>query len=96
MMRMSRPRILRPVLLGAAALSVVIAPTAAWGQVSPAPTETHAEPCVNGVIPWNPYVVNCNLQPRPPRVRGSAPDAGAIIACRGKPGCLAWYINGPP
>ncbi|MUL82130.1 hypothetical protein FZI95_10130 [Mycobacterium sp. CBMA247] len=54
-----------------------------------------ADPCVNGVIPWNPYVVNCNLQPRQPRVRGSAPDAGAIIACRGKPGCLSWYVNGP-
>lgn len=95
-MSKSRLRILRPVLLGAAALSVVIAPTAVWGQVSSGPAEIQADPCVNGVIPWNPYVVNCNLQPRPPRVRGSAPDAGAIIACRGKPGCLAWYINGPP
>jgi hypothetical protein len=83
-------------LLGAVALSVVIAPTAGWGQVSAGPPEIQADPCVNGVIPWNPYVVNCNLQPRPPRVRGSAPDAGAIIACRDRPGCLAWYINGPP
>ncbi|BBX28012.1 hypothetical protein [Mycolicibacterium alvei] len=95
-MSTSRQRILRPILLGAAALSVVIAPTAVSGQVSPGPAETRADPCVNGVIPWNPYVVNCNLQPRPPRVRGSAPDAGAIIACRDRPGCLAWYINGPP
>ncbi|WP_029106109.1 hypothetical protein [Mycobacterium sp. URHD0025] len=95
-MSTSRQRILRPVLLGVAALSVVIAPTAVWHQVSPAPTETHAEPCVNGVIPWNPYVVNCNLPPRQPRVRGAAPDAGAIIACRHKPGCLSWYVNGPP
>lgn len=83
-------------LLGAVALSIVIAPTAVWGQIDPGPVETRAAPCVNGVIPWNPYVVNCNLQPRPPRVRGSAPDAGAIIACRDRPGCLAWYINGPP
>ncbi|MGV0781618.1 hypothetical protein [Mycolicibacterium sp. XJ775] len=82
--------------VGAAAVAVVIAPTAISGQVSAEPAEIQAEPCVNGVIPWNPYVVNCNLQPRPPRVRGSAPDAGAIIACRGRPGCLAWYINGPP
>lgn len=96
MMSTTRLRILRPVLLGAAAFSVVIAPTAVWGHIAQRPAEIQAEPCVNGVIPWNPYVVNCNLQPRPPRVRGSAPDAGAIIACRDRPGCLAWYINGPP
>ncbi|WP_308170415.1 hypothetical protein [[Mycobacterium] fortunisiensis] len=83
-------------VLGVAILSIVVAPTAGWGQTAPTPTGIQAEPCVNGVIPWNPYVVNCNLQPRPPRVRGSAPDAGAIIACRDRPGCLAWYINGPP
>ncbi|WP_371814835.1 hypothetical protein [Mycobacterium sp. DL440] len=82
--------------LGAAAAAVVFAPTAVWGQATQGPAEIQADPCVNGVIPWNPYVVNCNLQPRPPRVRGSAPDAGAIIACRDRPGCLAWYINGPP
>ncbi len=86
----------RPVLLSAAALSVVVTPTAVSGQIAPPPTETQAQPCVNGVVPWNPYVVNCNLPPRPPRVRGAAPDAGAIIACRDRPGCLAWYINGPP
>lgn len=95
-MRTSVQRILRPVAVGVAAVAVVIAPTAVSGQVPAGPAEIQAEPCVNGVIPWNPYVVNCNLQPRPPRVRGSAPDAGAIIACRGRPGCLAWYINGPP
>ncbi|OBG87987.1 hypothetical protein A5733_06905 [Mycobacterium sp. NS-7484] len=95
-MSTSRHRILRSVAVGAAAVAVVVTPTAVWGQGSPGSTEIQAEPCVNGVIPWNPYVVNCNLQPRPPRVRGSAPDAGAIIACRDRPGCLAWYINGPP
>lgn len=93
-MRTSLQRILRPVAVGAAAVAAVVTPTAVWA--SPKVAEIQAEPCVNGVIPWNPYVVNCNLQPRPPRVRGSAPDAGAIIACRDRPGCLAWYINGPP
>jgi hypothetical protein len=29
------------------------------------------------------------------KVRGSAPDANAIIACRHHPGCLSWYVNGP-
>ncbi|MGV0674979.1 MULTISPECIES: hypothetical protein [Mycolicibacterium] len=93
-MRTSLQRILRPVAVGAAAVALLVTPTAVWA--SPEVAEIQAEPCVNGVIPWNPYVVNCNLQPRPPRVRGSAPDAGAIIACRDRPGCLAWYINGPP
>jgi hypothetical protein len=49
-------------------------------------------PCVNGVVPLNPYMVNCNL---PPRVRGQAPDAGAIIACRGVPACLSYFVNYP-
>ncbi|MDH6198581.1 hypothetical protein M2272_005240 [Mycobacterium frederiksbergense] len=93
-MSTSTQRVLRPVLLGAATLSLVIAPTEILERVGPQSTQTQAQPCVNGVVPWNPYVVNCNLQPRPPRVRGSAPDAGAIIACRGKPGCLGWYVNG--
>jgi hypothetical protein len=85
-------RILRLVLTGSAAASFLIAVPA-----MAADTDTHqtAEPCVNGVIPWNPYVVNCNLPPRAPRVRGAAPDAGAIIACRDHPGCLSWYVNGP-
>ncbi|WP_308205316.1 hypothetical protein [Mycolicibacterium frederiksbergense] len=74
-----------------AALAVIAGPSLLAPEVAPAPL---ADPCVNGVIPWNPYVVNCNLQPRAPRVRGSAPDAGAIIACRDRPGCLSWYVNG--
>ncbi len=85
-------RILRLVVTGSAAASFLIAVPAMAGD-----TDTHqsAQPCVNGVIPWNPFVVNCNLPPRAPRVRGAAPDAGAIIACRDHPGCLSWYVNGP-
>ncbi len=60
----------------------------------PGPTAT-AAPCVNGVVPLNPYVVNCNLGQRPPKIRGSAPDAGAIIACRHDPVCLSYYVNNP-
>jgi hypothetical protein len=52
-------------------------------------------PCVNGVVPGNPYVVNCNLPPRPQRIPGQAPDAGAIIACHGIPGCLNYFVNYP-
>ncbi|CAN5855325.1 hypothetical protein BH09ACT7_BH09ACT7_42560 [soil metagenome] len=58
------------------------------------PASAQAAPCVNGVIPLNPYVQNCNLPPRGNRVRGAAPDAGAIIACRHNPWCLSDYVNG--
>jgi hypothetical protein len=51
--------------------------------------------CINGVYPLNPYVVNCNLPPRSKRVIGSAPDAGALIACRDNPWCLSYYVNYP-
>lgn len=85
-------RILRLVVTGSAAATFLIATPLLVGD---ADTTDTARPCVDGVIPWNPYVVNCNLPKRAPRVRGAAPDAGAIIACRDHPGCLAWYVNGP-
>jgi hypothetical protein len=89
-------RISRLVVTGAAALAFTVAPTALVGHSIAEPaTEHEARPCVNGVIPGNPYIVNCNLPPRHPKVRGAAPDAGAIIACRDWPGCLSWYVNNP-
>nr|WP_167838010.1 hypothetical protein [Mycolicibacterium sp. NCC-Tsukiji] len=86
-------RILRPVFIAAVAIAFTILPTALR---SPTVTlQATGDPCVNGIVPWNPYVVNCNLPDRnTPRVRGAAPDAGAIIACRGRPACLSWYVNG--
>jgi hypothetical protein len=53
-----------------------------------------AQGCYDGVMPWNPYLQSCSLPSKQPQVRGAAPDAGAIIACRHHPGCLAWYVNG--
>lgn len=85
-------RIARLVVTGSAAASFLIAVPAVFGETD---TGHNAAPCVNGVIPGNPFVVNCNLPPRGPRIRGAAPDAGAIIACRDHPGCLSWYVNGP-
>jgi len=86
-------RMVRPVVTGAAALAFVISPAALF-TVSPPPAS--AQPCYNGVIPWAPFVPSCTLPgPVGPRVRGQAPDANAIIACRGHPGCLSWYVNGP-
>ena len=87
-----RQRIVRLMVSAAAAAAFLIATPALFSETVP---QASAQPCVNGVIPWNPYVVNCNLPPRGPRVRGAAPDAGAIIACRNRPGCLSWYVNGP-
>lgn len=53
------------------------------------------QPCVNGIVPLNPYVVNCNLPSRGNQVVGAAPDAGAIIGCRHNLACLALYVNYP-
>ncbi|HEV7851883.1 MAG TPA: hypothetical protein VGP27_11080 [Mycobacterium sp.] len=91
-MKIIRQRIVRLIVSAAAAAAFLIATPALFSETVP---QASAQPCVNGVIPWNPYVVNCNLPPRGPRVRGGAPDAGAIIACRNHPGCLSWYVNGP-
>ena len=53
------------------------------------------QPCVNGIVPLNPYVINCNLPSRGNQVVGAAPDAGAIIGCRHNLACLALYVNYP-
>jgi len=63
---------------------------------SPATQIASGQPsCVNGIVPLNPYVVNCNLPPRGNQVVGAAPDAGAIIGCRHNLACLALYVNYP-
>jgi hypothetical protein len=88
-----RRRILRLTITGAGALAVLIGPAAFFADTAPQAT---AQPCYNGVIPGAPFLPSCTLPgPQGPRVRGSAPDANAIIACRNLPGCLSWYVNGP-
>ena len=84
--------ILRPIVSGAVAVSLTTIGAAYIDDTHPT---TQADGCTNGVTPWNPYVGNCALGPRPPKIRGSAPDASAIIACHHKPGCLANYVNSP-
>jgi hypothetical protein len=87
-------RIMRLVVTGAAALALLSAPTVLFAGNAP---EASARPCYNGVIPWGPFIPSCTLPgPTGPRVRGAAPDANAIIACRNHPGCLSWYVNGGP
>lgn len=85
--------LLRPILAGAVAISPALLVAGALPRLEH-PT-AQADGCTNGVAPWNPYVGNCALGPRPPKIRGSAPDASAIIACRHKPGCLATFVNQP-
>ena len=41
------------------------------------------------------YTTNCDLVVTPPPAIGAAPSAGAIIACRGLPGCLSSVVNSP-
>ena len=85
-------RMVRLVVTGAAALTFLIAPALFSVSASPA----SAQPCYNGVVPWGPFIPSCTLPgPQGGKVRGSAPDANAIIACRNHPGCLSWYVNGP-
>jgi hypothetical protein len=40
-----------------------------------------------------PFTENCDLVVEPPKAIGAAPSAGAIVACRGIPGCLALWVN---
>jgi hypothetical protein len=91
-MSITKQRFLQAAGTAAAAFALFAGPMAVSNQALPS---AQAQPCVNGVVPGNPYVVNCNLPNRTPKVRGAAPDAGAIIACRNWPGCLSWYVNNP-
>ena len=81
-----------------AALGIAIA-TLGLGVTAFSPPATQIasgpQPCVNGIVPLNPYVVNCNLPSRGNQVIGAAPDAGAIIGCRHNLACLALYVNYP-
>ena len=79
-------------MTAASALAFTIAPTAILtsGDVS-----TQADGCYNGVNVLNPYGNSCTVPGPVHKIRGSAPDANAIIACRHHPGCLSWYVNNP-
>jgi hypothetical protein len=86
-------RMVPVVATGAVALGFAIAPAAFLVDSAP---PAGAQPCYNGVLPGAPFVPSCTVPgPQSPRIRGSAPDANAIIACRNLPGCLSWYVNGP-
>jgi hypothetical protein len=51
--------------------------------------------CDMNVVPYDPYHQTCGIPNQIPTAPGQAPGAGAIIACRGIPGCLSQAVNGP-
>lgn len=66
---------------------------------SAAPSPIPAAPCYNGIAPFNPYIDNCAIPQRPPRVLGSAPDQTALLNCSVgssvlRAVCLSQYVNG--
>ena len=90
---MESRRLLRLTASAAAALVFTVVPSAIVTS-----TDASAQAgggCYNGVTVLDPYGSSCSLPGPVGKIRGSAPDANAIIACRNHPGCLANYVNGP-
>ena len=85
-------RIVRFLLAAVAALGFLVGP-ALFAVVQAAPAT--AQQCYNGVTLLNPWGRSCTIPGPVNKIRGSAPDANAIIACKGIPGCLSWYVNNP-
>jgi hypothetical protein len=73
---------------GVGALAVATGIMAGSGTAS-------ADSCSQFIQPFNPYLQTCGIPNQPVTVPGSSPGAGAIIACRGIPGCLSQVVNGP-
>ena len=73
---------------GVGALAVATGIMAGSGTAS-------ADSCSQYIQPLNPYLQTCGIPNQPVTVPGSSPGAGAIIACRGIPGCLSQVVNGP-
>ena len=88
-----------PVILGAAALAASL--LAAAPMASAGPGTAPSAPCYNGITPFNPYVDNCSIPARPPRVLGSAPDQTALLNCSiggaaWRAVCISQFVNGGP
>jgi len=56
-----RRRVVQLLLLGGTAVAVIIGPSMLAIETSTPSAQILGAPCVNGVVPLNPYVVNCNL-----------------------------------
>lgn len=86
-------------LAGAAALATAVFVSAPAATADPGQQPT--APCYNGITPFNPYIDNCAIPSRPPRVLGSAPDQTAILNCSVggaalRAVCLSQFVNGGP
>lgn len=95
-LRSPKRAMVAPLLCAAAVAGVLCAAPVAAAD-PPAP----GAPCYNGVAPFNPYVDNCGIPNRPPRVLGSAPDQTAILNCSvggrvWRAICLSQFVNGGP
>ncbi len=94
-MHVLKKRIVPTVLTGAAALAFLVTPTLLSDSDGAGVSRVDAVPCYMGTTFPNPWGRSCTIPGPTHKIRGSAPDANAIIACRGIPGCLSWYVNNP-
>ena len=56
-----RRRAVHLLLLGGTAVAVIIGPSMLTIETPTPSAQILGAPCVNGVVPLNPYIVNCNL-----------------------------------
>jgi hypothetical protein len=85
----------RLIIFAAAALALLLAPSALMTEQDSGSAQPSAQSCYNGVTLLNPWGRSCTIPGPVNKIRGSAPDANAILACKGIPGCLSWYVNNP-
>lgn len=84
-----------------AALTAATAVSVSTPMAAAGPDQSPSAPCYNGIAPLNPYIDNCAIPNRPPRVMGSAPDQTAILNCSvggeaWRAVCLSQFVNGGP
>ena len=93
-MRVLKNRLLPLAFSGVAAAAFLITPSLLASEDTD-DSRPVAVPCYMGTTFPNPWGRSCTIPGPQHKIRGSAPDANAIIACRGIPGCLSWYVNNP-
>jgi len=93
-MRVLKNRLLPLAFSGVAAAAFLITPSLLASEDTD-DSRPVAVPCYMGTTFPNPWGRSCTIPGPQHKIRGSAPDANAIIACRGIPGCLSWYVNSP-